>query len=179
MEKVISNKYEVLDLLGQGGMGIVYKVRHRELSIIRALKMLPSYLVENQEMVDRLRGEARVMARLTQSDDAPPNIVKVFDFDRDGDRYYLLMQYIQGKTLKDYLQEKGSLPLSEILQITRQVVGALAYAHNHTPPVIHRDIKPANIMIEDSGRAVVMDFGIAKDLGESDLTQPEAVIGTV
>lgn len=175
MATVISRRYEVLSKLGEGGMGVVYKVRHTSLETILALKVLPSYLTENQEMVGRFSREGRVMARLSHR-----NIVRVIDFDRDDNLHYLVMEYIQGKTLKQYVHEKGPLFLPEVIEITQQVAGALAYAHNHAPQVIHRDIKPANIMIEDdSGRAVVMDFGIAKELGESELTKTGVMVGTL
>ncbi len=177
MAVVISRKYEVLGQLGQGGMGVVYKVRHTALDTTLALKVLPRDLTENSEMVTRFYREARVMARLSH-----PNIVRVLDIDRDDslDFHYFVMEYLQGKTLSQYLREKGPLPLPEVLTITGQVAAALAYAHNHTPPVIHRDIKPANIMIENgTGRVVVMDFGIAKELGDNEMTRAGVVVGTL
>src|SRR5713226_3129824 len=177
MAVVISRKYEVLGQLGQGGMGVVYKVRHTALDTTLALKVLPRDLTENSEMVTRFYREARVMARLSH-----PNIVRVLDIDRDDslDFHYFVMEYLQGKTLSQYLREKGPLPLPEVLTIMGQVAAALAYAHNHTPPVIHRDIKPANIMIEhSSGRVVLMDFGIAKELGDNEMTRAGVVIGTL
>ena len=169
MAMVISRKYEVIGQLGQGGMGLVYKVRHTRLETISALKVLPAYLMENEDMVNRFYREARVMARLKHD-----SIVKVLDIERDETHnfYYFVMEYIEGVTLGKYLREKGPLPLPELLTISRQVANALDYAHNHTPPIIHRDIKPANIMIEDrSSRVVVMDFGIAKELGDGDSTK--------
>jgi tetratricopeptide (TPR) repeat protein/predicted Ser/Thr protein kinase len=177
MAVVISRKYEVLGQLGQGGMGVVYKVRHTALDTTLALKVLPRELTENPEMVTRFYREARVMARLNH-----PNIVRVLDIDRDDslDFHYFVMEYLQGKTLSQYLREKGPLPLLEVLTISGQVAAALAYAHNHTPSVIHRDIKPANIMIEhSSGRVVLMDFGIAKELGDNEMTRAGVVVGTL
>ncbi|MGE0820580.1 MAG: protein kinase [Candidatus Binatia bacterium] len=177
MAMVISRKYEVVGQLGQGGMGLVYKVRHTALDTILALKVLPAYLMENQDMVNRFYREARVMARLNH-----PNIVRVMDIERDENMnlHYFVMEYIEGKTLGKYARDKGSLSLSEIIEISRQVAEALAYAHNHNPSIIHRDIKPANIMIEDrSSRVVVMDFGIAKELGDGDSTKTGVVIGTL
>ena len=177
MATVISRKYEVIGQLGRGGMGVVYKVRHTALETVLALKVLPSSLMENQEMVARFYREARAMAQLHHA-----NIVRVSDIDRDEELNfsYFVMEYIQGKTLSQYLHEKGSLSLAEALEIARQVASALAYAHEHTPSIIHRDIKPANIMLEDgSGRVVVMDFGIAKVLGESELTTSREMIGTL
>ena len=117
------------------------------------------------------------MARLNH-----PNIVRVIDIDQDEALHfhYFVMEYIQGQTLREYLQKKGPLPLAEVLKITWQIGRALDYAHSYTPAVIHRDIKPSNIMIEDSsGRVVMMDFGIAKELGESDLTKTGTMLGTV
>jgi serine/threonine-protein kinase len=177
MEMVISRKYEVLGQLGQGGMGVVYKVRHVALDTILALKVLPRDLMVNPEMVTRFYHEARVMARLRH-----PNIIRVLDIDRDEalDFHYFVMEYIQGKTLRQQIQEQGPLPLSKVLTTAHQVARALAYAHAHTPPIIHRDIKPANIMIEDdSSRIVVMDFGLAKELGGSEMTQAGVVLGTL
>jgi len=180
MATVISRKYEVIGQLGRGGMGTVYQVRHIILDTIQALKVLPPDLAENKEMVERFHREARVMAQFDH-----PNIVRVLDVDRDDDLnfYYFVMEYIQGKTLRQLLQEKGPLPLPEVLEISRQVAIALAYAHNHKRPIIHRDIKPANIMIRDhfeepSKRVVVMDFGIAK-VGDSDTTKTGMMLGTV
>ena len=174
---VISRKYEVVGNLGQGGMGLVYKVRHTRLETISALKVLPAYLMDNQDMVNRFYREARVMARLNH-----PNIVRVLDIERDEtlNLFYFVMEYIEGVTLGKYIRDKGPLPLAELFGISRQVAEALGYAHNHTPPIIHRDIKPANIMIEDrSSRVVVMDFGIAKELGDGDSTKTGMVIGTL
>ncbi len=173
----ISGKYEVLGQLGQSGTGVVYKVRHTTLKTISVLKVLPVYLRENEDMVNRFYREARVMARLNHH-----SIVRVLDIGRDEslNLYYFVMEYVEGVTLGKYLRDKGPLPLPELLTISRQVAEALAYAHTHTPPIIHRDIKPANIMIEDrSSRVVVMDFGIAKELGDGDSTKTGTVIGTL
>lgn len=161
---IVGGKYEVIEELGRGGMGLVYQVRHLELGAIFALKMLRSNLPDEADAVTRFYREARVIAQLRH-----PHIVKVFDIDRDGDHHYFVMEYIQGQALNDILAEQGPLPLSRVLAISRQVAQALAYAHAQHPSVIHRDIKPHNILIEDdTGRVVVMDFGIAK------LLEPQA-----
>lgn len=177
MTTVISGKYEILNRLGQGGMGVVYKVRHTALDTVRALKELSRELMDNQDMVQRFYREARVMAQLRH-----PNIVRVLDVDRDDTLpcHYFVMEYIHGQTLRQHLQDRGPLPLLEVLEIGRQVAQALSYAHHHNPPVIHRDIKPSNIMIEDgSRRAVVMDFGIAKELNREELTKSGIILGTL
>lgn len=174
---IISHKYEVQDQLGQGSMGVVYKVRHIALETISALKVLPTHLMGNPEVVKRFYREARVMARLHH-----PHIARVIDIQRDDDHqfYYFVMEYIQGQTLRQYLQERGALPLREVIEITRQVARALDSAHSHSPQVIHRDIKPTNIMIEDrTRRVVVMDFGIAKELDESEMTRAGTMLGTL
>ncbi|MGE0821403.1 MAG: protein kinase [Candidatus Binatia bacterium] len=177
-DREISNKYEVLDLLGQGGMGTVYKVRHTRLDSVLALKILQHTFVEGGDAVARFYREARVMARLKH-----PNIAQVLDIDRDEalNSYYFVMEYIEGKTLRQHLRERGALPITEVLDIAQQVASALAYAHEQVPPVIHRDIKPSNIMIEaNSQRVVVMDFGIAKELvDDADVTKTGAVMGTM
>ena len=174
----ISNKYEVLSQIGQGGMGTVYKVRHTRLDNILALKVLQPSFLEGGDTVARFYREARMMARLKH-----PNIAQVIDIDRDDalNFYYFVMEYVEGQTLRQYLRERKGLPPSEVLSIARQVAKALAYAHAQTPPVIHRDIKPSNIMIEESTkRVVVMDFGIAKELIEdSEVTRTGAIMGTL
>ena len=156
--KIIANKYEILAELGRGGMGRVYKVRHRELNKIYALKLLREHLVEDDNQVARFHSEARIMANLRQD-----HIVQVFDIDRAGDQHFFVMEYIEGKTLADLIKEQAPLPVADVLSISRQIAQALAYAHQQQPMIIHRDIKPSNIMIESgSGRVVVTDFGIAK-----------------
>jgi serine/threonine protein kinase len=172
-----SNKYEVISQLGHGSMGVVYKVRHTVLDTILAIKVLSAHLTENAELVKRFYREARVMARLQH-----PNIARVIDVQHDEALgiHYFIMEYIKGQTLKEYVRERGgSLGLYDVLNIIRQVARALNYSHNFNPPVIHRDIKPTNIMVEqETQRVVVMDFGIAKELGESELTQAGAILGT-
>jgi eukaryotic-like serine/threonine-protein kinase len=174
---IISHKYEVQDQLGQGSIGVVYKVRHIALETILALRVLPTHLMGKPELVKRFYREARVMARLHH-----PHIARVIDIHHDDalQFHYFVMEYIQGQTLRQYLQERGALPLGEVIEITRQVARALDYAHRHNPPVIHRDIKPSNIMIEEgSRRVVVMDFGIAKELDESEMTRAGTLLGTL
>ncbi len=179
---IISGKYEVKEKVGQGGMGIVYRVCHTDLDTILALKILPRDLSNDDELVERFQREARVMARLNHR-----NIVKVFDFAKDGDTYYLIMEFLQGKNLHELLTahmkaNQAPLPLAEVLRIGEQIAEALAYAHGQPNPVVHRDIKPRNIIVEDTtGRAVVTDFGIAKLMGEqsqSDLTRSGVFVGT-
>lgn len=174
---IIAGKYEVTGELGRGGMGVVYQVRHRELGAVFALKTLRATLTEETEAVGRFYHEAWIIAQLRH-----PNIVKVFDVGRDGDRHYFVMEYVQGRSLREILDRDGPLPLSQVLAISQQVGQALAYAHACQPCIVHRDIKPQNILIEDdTGRVVVMDFGIAKLLGTQQVqyTANGVFIGTL
>ncbi len=157
-QELIAGKYEVLAELGHGGMGRVYKVLHRGLGKVYALKVLHEHLAKDANLIARFHNEARIMASLRH-----PNIVQVFDIDRDSDRHYFVMEYIEGRTLGDRLKDRTPLPVAEAVAISRRIGEALAYAHQQQPPIIHRDIKPTNIMLEsDTGRVVVTDFGIAK-----------------
>lgn len=174
---IIGGKYEVLNELGRGGMGAVYRVRHQELGAIFALKVLHPCWLGQADLVGRFHREARVIAQLRH-----PHIVKVFDIGQDGDCHYFVMEYIQGRVLNEILAREGPLLLARVLAISRQVAQALAYAHTQQPSVVHRDIKPHNILIEDdSERVVVMDFGIAKLLGEqpTQRTGKDVFIGTL
>ena len=156
--ETIADKYEILAELGRGGMGRVYKVLHRSLNKVYALKILREHLVDDESLIARFQNEARIMASLHHA-----NIIQVFDIDRDGDRHYFVMEYIEGQTLGEVLRKRAPLPLSDISTISRQIAQALDYAHQQQPPIIHRDIKPSNIMLEaGTGRVVVTDFGIAK-----------------
>jgi serine/threonine-protein kinase len=179
---IIAGQWEVIEPLGEGGMGMVYKVRHFQMQeIVLAVKMLSPELMDNQALLARFHREGAVMARFRHK-----HIVRVFskgvEYDESIKRYFILMEYIQGKTLRDHLRDlklgkRKPFSLTEIVAIARQVAEALAHAHNQTPPIVHRDIKPGNIMLEDPtkdfpfGRAVVMDWGIAKELKDSDDTQ--------
>ena len=174
---IIAGKYQVISELGRGGMGTVYRVRHLELGASFALKILHPPGSDEADLVGRFYHEARIMAQLRH-----PNIVKVFDMGQDGDSYYFVMEYVQGRNLNQILKQEGPLPLDRVLAISRQIGQALAYAHNQHPPVIHRDIKPHNILIEDdTARVVVMDFGIAKLLGsqQTQHTRTGLFIGTL
>jgi len=178
---LISGKYAVLGQLGQGSMGVVYKVEHIALGTISALKVLKTHLLGNPELVKRFYREARVMARLRHS-----NIARVVDVDHDDalQFHYFVMEYVEGKTLRQYLEVQGPLSIRGVLDIGCQVARALEYAHSYDPPVIHRDIKPTNIIIENgSQRVVVTDFGIAKEIAEevdqTEITRAGTLLGTL
>ena len=171
---IISRKYEVIGEIGRGGMGIVYKIRHLTLDAIFALKVLPADFAKDAVLVARFHREARVMAQLRH-----PNIVRVLDFDQDGEMHYFVMEYVHGQSLSQVLRERGRLPLSEVFAIVRQIGAALAYAHA-IPAVVHRDVKPSNILIEEeTNRAVVTDFGLAKLTRSAETKHTTGILGTL
>ena len=165
---VIAGKYEVLGRLGQGGQASVYKVRHLGLGEIRALKLLPDRGADTTDSVARFQREGRALARLHH-----PHIVQVFDLGRDGDHYYLEMEYVDGPNLAQHLTMHGRPPLHDALEIARQVAGALAYAHgqpyedasgNRQAGLVHRDVKPSNVLLRAGPplHAMLADFGLVK-----------------
>jgi tRNA A-37 threonylcarbamoyl transferase component Bud32 len=169
-------KYRVLEPLGRGGMAQVYRAYHPQLDRYVAIKVLRSDLVEDVEFLSRFRREARAVAALRH-----PNIVQVFDFDVHGDIYYMVMELLEGDTLKtrlnDYRARGESMPPGEVVRILLDVLDGLAYAHSEG--MIHRDIKPANILLTRRGQAVVADFGIAQIVGGTQYTVSGALMGTL
>jgi len=169
-------KYRVLEALGRGGMAQVYRGYHPQLERYVALKVLRADLVEQEEFLERFRREARAVSALRHA-----NIVQVFDFDADDDYYYMVMELLEGDTLRARLngyRVKGlRMPLAEIARVTGDVLGGLEYAHGEG--VIHRDLKPANIMLTSKGQAVLTDFGIAQILGNTRVTVSGALMGTL
>jgi tRNA A-37 threonylcarbamoyl transferase component Bud32 len=169
-------KYRVLEPLGRGGMAQVYRAYHPQLDRYVAVKVLRSDLVEDEEFLSRFRREARAVAALRH-----PNIVQVFDFDVYGAIYYMVMELLEGDTLKtrlnDYRARGESMPPGEVVRILLDVLDGLAYAHSEG--MIHRDIKPANILLTRRGQAVIADFGIAQIVGGTQYTVAGALMGTL
>jgi len=165
-------KYEVLDHIGHGGMSEVYKGQHAQLDRMVAVKVLHPFLAGEEGFVTRFKREARIVATLRH-----PNIMQVYDFDYNEalDIYYMVMEFIDGPTLKTRLSE-GQLPLEETVRIGIAIADALDYAHQRG--MVHRDVKPANIMFMQDGQPVLTDFGIAKMLTLSGLTASGAMVGT-
>jgi predicted Ser/Thr protein kinase len=165
---------EILELLGQGGMGIVYKARQPRLDRFVALKILPVEAGRDPAFAERFAREARALAKLTH-----PGIVTVYDFGESDGRFYLLMEFVDGVNLRHLLRERPLKP-DEALQIVPQLCEALQYAHEQG--VIHRDIKPENILLDKRGQVKIADFGLAKLLGQkaedSALTGSHQVMGT-
>jgi serine/threonine-protein kinase len=169
-------KYRILESLGRGGMAQVYKAYHPGLDRYVAIKVLRADLVEETEFLSRFRREARAVAALRH-----PNIVQVYDFDVHDDYYYMVMELLEGDTLKAYLNafrtRSTRMPLGDMTRIMNDALAGLCYAHGEG--VIHRDLKPANIMLTKRGQAVLTDFGIAQILGGTQYTVSGALMGTL
>jgi len=165
---------EILELLGQGGMGAVYKARQPGLDRFVALKILPPSLGGDPTFAERFAREARSLARLSH-----PHIVMVHDFGQAGDLYYFLMEYVDGVSLRQ-MERSQKLAPQEALAIVPQVCEALQFAHDEG--IVHRDIKPENILLDRKGRVKIADFGLAKLLARTPtdftLTQPQQAMGT-
>jgi serine/threonine-protein kinase len=171
--KVIGDRFEILSTLGAGGMGVVYKVRDRELDDLVALKMLKRDVWGDRDLLERLKSELKLARKITH-----PNVLRTFDFgDVDGIPF-ITMEYVRGITLRYLLSQTGALPYSAGLRLARQLCRGLAAAHE--VGVLHRDIKPENLIVMPNGNAKLMDFGIARPLArmEEGQTQPGTVVGT-
>ncbi len=165
-------KYQIVEHIGHGGMAEVYKARHVQLDRMVAIKVLHPFLADESGFVARFRREAKIVATLRHQ-----NIVRVYDFDYDEDLdiYYMVMEYIEGESLKKRL-ESGPLAIGEALSITAAIADALDYAHQRG--MVHRDIKPANILFTTENIPVLTDFGIARMLSVTGLTASGAMVGT-
>jgi len=168
-EKVIG-KYKILDELGRGGMGVVYKGKHATLNRFAAIKVLPAQLASDELCLQRFMREADTLARLQHQ-----NIVNIYDIETQDETQYLIMEYVNGQTLADILSSRGPFAPDEAAKIIKDV--ALALSHSHVKGIIHRDIKPANIMIDEEGVVKVADFGIARVMEDYSVTKT-GVIGT-
>ncbi|MCI8640852.1 MAG: Stk1 family PASTA domain-containing Ser/Thr kinase [Clostridia bacterium] len=171
--KILGNRYEILEKVGNGGMATVYKATDTVLKRFVAVKILRDEFTTDEEFIKRFETEAQSAARLTH-----PNIVSIFDVGVDNGIYYIVMELIQGKTLKEIiLEEKGPLPWKWSVNVAIQIASALEMAHKNN--IIHRDIKPHNIIITEDGIAKVTDFGIAKAVSNSTITAFGTTIGSV
>ena len=168
----INDRYEIEKLIGEGGMANVYLARDTILDRRVAVKVLRGDLAGDEKFVRRFQREALSASSLFHS-----NIVEIYDVGEDEGNFYIVMEYIEGKTLKQLIKKRGVLSLSETMDIMLQLLDALASAHDSY--IIHRDIKPQNIMIKDSGLVKITDFGIAVALNSTELTQTNSVMGSV
>ena len=168
----INNRYEIVKSIGEGGMANVYLANDKILDRKVAVKVLRGDLSSDDKFIRRFQREALSVSNLSH-----PNIVEVYDVGEEDGEYYIVMEYIEGKTLKQLLKKRESLTLTEVIDIMTQLTDGISHAHESY--IIHRDIKPQNIMIQDDGRIKITDFGIAMALNATQLTQTNSVMGSV
>ncbi len=167
----LDDEYEILEELGRGGMGIVYRARERQLEREVAIKVLPFTLAFDRELVERFLREARTAAALEHT-----NIVPIYRVGRRGDVIFFVMKLLRGQSVSDRLKNKGRLTAGETRQVIIETAAALGYAHRRG--VVHRDVKPDNLRHDEDGRCVVTDFGIARSAGATRLTTTGMSVGT-
>ena len=170
-DKLIAGKYRIVEEIGRGGMGVVYKAEDLKLKRCVALKFLPPHLMDSLDLKERFLTEAQAAAALSH-----PNICVIYEVGESDDHPFIAMEYVEGETLRDRIR-KGPLAPHEALTIASQVAAGLGEAHRKG--IIHRDIKSANIMVTKKGQAKVMDFGLAKLQGGSSITRSQTTLGTV
>lgn len=172
MEKI--GKYKILEILGKGGMGIVYKAQDPDIDRVVAIKTIRFDIVQEGTLRDELMGrfmrEARAAGKLSHN-----NIVTIYDVGREGDLTYIVMQFIKGQSLESLICSQEKLTPRKIVELMEPVCHALDYAHKHG--IVHRDIKPANILLDESGKPFILDFGVAR-IETSNMTQTGSVVGT-
>ena len=168
----INDRYEIIKLIGEGGMANVYLAYDTILERNVAVKVLRGDLADDEKFVRRFQREA-----LSASSLSHPNIVEMYDVGEDNGNFYIVMEYIDGQTLKQLIKKRGHLTVPEAIDIMLQLTDGLAHAHDSY--IIHRDIKPQNIMILEDGMVKITDFGIAMAINASDLTQTNSVMGSV
>ena len=170
--RLLGNRYEIIEKIGNGGMATVYKAKCHILNRFVAIKILRDEFTTDDEFVKRFNAEAQAAASLTH-----PNIVAIYDVGHEGDLYYIVMELVKGKTLKEIIVEDGAIAWKWSVNVAIQIASALETAHRNN--IIHRDIKPHNIIITEDGIAKVTDFGIAKAVSNSTITAFGTTIGSV
>ena len=171
---ILAKRYEILGVLGTGGMGSVYKAQDRELDRLVALKVIRPDLARNASIVERFKQELRLSHKVTHR-----NVVRLYDLSEDSGMRFVTMELVPGRDLRSILEDRGKLPPNEAIDIFEQICLALQAAHG--VGILHRDLKPQNVMREDAtGRVVVMDFGLARMIDSNDgMTQTGALVGTI
>lgn len=171
MMEQIANRYEILSLIGQGGMADVYKARDTILNRIVAIKVLRDKLSQDAMALVRFQREASAASRLSH-----PNVVDIYDVGEYEGMHYIVMEFIRGRTLKELIAQRGALDVDEAIGIMKQLVSAINHAHENN--IIHRDIKPQNVLVKDDGTIKITDFGIAVANGSVQLTFNNTVMGS-
>ena len=166
-----ADRYQVVEELGKGGMGSVYKVLDKEINAKVALKLIKPEIAANQKTIDRFRNELKLARMIGHK-----NVCRMFDLGRDKGHYFITMEYVPGEDLKSFIRRVGCLPVNKAVAIARQLSEGLAEAHRLG--IVHRDLKPQNIIIDNEGNARIMDFGIARELDAKGLTGEGVIIGT-
>lgn len=172
MSKILSERYEIIEKIGVGGMAIVYKAKDILLNRIVTIKVLREQFASDDDFVRRFRREAQSAASLSH-----PNIVSIYDVGKDGDTEYIVMEYVEGQNLKELIREYAPLSSEQSINLALQIARAIRHAHEHN--IIHRDIKPHNILVTADGRAKVTDFGIARAVSAATVTHTGDIIGSV
>jgi len=172
VSKIFGGRYEVLERIGAGGMAIVYKAKDLLLNRVVTIKVLREQFVTDEDFIRRFRREAQSAASLSH-----PNIVSVYDVGKEGDTEYIVMEYVEGRNLKEIIREFAPLSTDQTINLARQITGAIQNAHEHH--IIHRDIKPHNILVTADGHAKVTDFGIARAVSSATVTHTGDIIGSV
>lgn len=172
MNKIIAERYELLDVIGRGGMADVYLANDTILNRTIAIKILRTSLAKDPVYIARFQREASAAAALSHK-----NIVEIYDVGEDNDQYDIVMEYVPGRTLKELIAKRGALHVMEAIDIMKQVLSGTARAHQMG--IIHRDLKPQNILVTDSGTAKIADFGIASIQSLTQFTQTDVIMGSL
>src|SRR5438445_12849571 len=170
IDRVFDRRYKIVRKLGAGGMADVYLAEDQELGRRLAIKILNDRHAHDDQFVERFRREAKNAAGLSH-----PNIVSIYDRGEADGTYYIAMEYLEGRTLKELIVRNGPTPVPIAIDYARQILGALAFAHRNG--IVHRDIKPHNVVVRKDGRLKVTDFGIARS-GASRMTEAGSIVGT-
>lgn len=170
--KILGDRYELLEKIGEGGMALVYKARCRVLDRIVAVKILKNEFANDNSFVEKFKIEAQAAARLSH-----PNIVNIFDVGQEQDVYYIVMEYVEGRTLKEIVHEEAPLPVDTAVNIAIMICDGIHHAHERG--IIHRDIKPHNILVTRDGIVKVADFGIAQAITKKTITYGGKILGSV
>lgn len=168
---LFAGRYEISKKIGSGGMADVYEAEDTTLHRSVAIKVLHPQFAQEKNFVERFRREAEAAAKLSH-----PNIVNIYDWGSEDNTYFIVMEYIKGRNLRELVEETGSMQPKKVVTIMRQILEALDYAHRHN--LVHRDVKPHNIIVTEEGAVKVTDFGIARAQGGSSMTQTGVIMGT-
>ena len=166
-----AKRYTIIEELGKGGMGNVYKASDTELSEKVAIKLINPKIAADKKTIERFRNELKLARKIRHK-----NVCQMYDLNRENEKYYITMEYVPGEDLKSFIRRSRQLSINGAISITRQVCEGLIEAHKHG--VIHRDLKPSNIMIDREGNVRIMDFGIARSLKSKSITGSGIMIGT-